>query len=302
MNGGAKFIWILEGLFVVFAWSASKIMIKMGLETMPPYLLAAAIQLVALIGITIYWLLHRHHQPLRLNRSEIYLMVLNGLVAFAGAKIFSIIGLQYVTGSTAGLIATTSVIFSALLAYVALRERPSLWQYVGLIMILAGSYVFLERNLLSGTVFGVLILLIAEAAFAFNNVVTRLLSKRPEDVSITVNLVGNLVGAMVLVPIGMVNSNWTTAQWSWQMIAVVVAAGLIFGFGGLMWSRVLDRLRVVEVAVLLNTMMIQVALLSTLFLSEILTMRNIGGGLLVLAGAFVADRQLIAPARKVRTK
>lgn len=288
-----KFIFLFQGLFVVFVWSASKIIMKMGLEVIPPYIFAAAIQVVALLAIGVYYLFKDKTKRITPTREEIYLMVLGGLVAFAGAKIFSIIGLQYVTGATAGLIATTVTVFAVIIAALVLKERPKIWQYAGILLILVGTYVFLSQDIITGSMFGILLLLVAEMAFAFNNVIVRLLSRRPEDIALLTNLVGNIVGTMVLLPLGLIVDGVPTKIWTWPVIALVIIVGLIFGFSGFLWARLLDKLKVLEVSVLSNTMIIQVAILSVIFLNESMTWYNVAGGLLVLIGAFVTDQKVI---------
>ena len=70
---------------------------------------------------------------------------------------------------------------------------------------------------------------------------------------------------------------------------------LIFVFGEIIWNSLLDKLRVFELSILSNTMIIQVAILSVIFLNETITSNNITGGLLVLTGAVVVDGRMIFP-------
>ena len=92
---------ILLGLWVVFLWSAAKIIGKISLESIPPYLLAAAVQVVALLVVAIYlWGRHRHVHT-KFTAGEIQMMIVGGLVGYAGANLFIMVGLQYVTGATA---------------------------------------------------------------------------------------------------------------------------------------------------------------------------------------------------------
>ena len=297
-----KFTFALQALFVVFIWSASKILMIMGLQVIPPYIFAAAIQTVAATGLILYYWLGRHHGKIVPTKAEIYLMILTGVVSFSGATIFSIVGLQYVSGATAGLIAATSSIIAGWMAFLVLKEKLRLWQFIGFGVALVGAYVFLSRDVLAGTLVGIGLLLVAEMGFAFNSVVDRLIFKRPEDISVLVTLVGNVIGAMVLVPIGLLTDGLPSQLFTWPISGLVVLIGLIFGFGGLLWSKVLDKLKVFEATILANTMIIQVAVLSVIFLHEALSWHNVTGGLLVMTGALLADRQLFAPLGQVRLR
>ena len=96
-----KMSFVLQALFVVFLWSAAKIIIKLGVQAIPPFIFAAAIQLAAVAGLSIYYTFHKRRYRLKFTRQDMQLMILLGLVTFAGATLFSTIGLQYVTGATA---------------------------------------------------------------------------------------------------------------------------------------------------------------------------------------------------------
>jgi len=290
-----KMSFVLQALFVVFLWSAAKIIIKLGVQAIPPFIFAAAIQLAAVAGLSIYYTFHKRRYRLKFTRQDMQLMILLGLVTFAGATLFSTIGLQYVTGATAGLIAALDPLIAIWLGFVILRERPAGWQYWGMAAMLVGTFIFLSQYDVSGALIGIVLLFLAETGFAFSNVTTRLISRQPGDESLTITLIGNLVGAVVLVPVGVAMDGVPASLLTWPMLAIVVAVGLIFGFGGLLWAGVLDKLKIVEATALSNTMIVQMAILSVLFLGEVLTFNHIGGGLLVLAGALMTDKSLILP-------
>jgi len=59
----------------------------------------------------------------------------------------------------------------------------------------------------------------------------------------------------------------------------------------MLWSAVLDQLQAIEAAILQNTMLIQVALLSIIILKEHITLNNILGGAVVLLGAYLVERK-----------
>ena len=292
-----KLPFLLQGLFVVFLWSASKIVMKIGLEEIPPYFFAGLLQLVVFVILLIFTWSQRKKYFFKISYGYKYLMVLSGVVGYGAATLFVMVGLQYVTGATAGLVAATSVIFNLLMAGMLVREKLRIEQYLGIAVLLIGVTVFLGNQVLGGTLLGVGLLLLAEAGYAFNNSVARLIAKAHEDnVSLPLALIGNGVGALVLVPIGLLaGASPSQMVWDSRLIIGIVAIALIFAFGGLLWVGVLNKLRVIEASILMNTMIIQVAILSVIFLHETLTSNNILGGLLVLLGAVVVDGRMIFP-------
>ena len=270
---------------------------KIGLEEIPPYFSAGMIQLLVFIILLIYTWRQGKKYFFGISFKHKYLMILSGVVGYGAATLFVMIGLQYVTGATAGLAAATSIIFNLLMAGILVREKLRMEQYLGIAVLLVGIIVFLGNQVLGGTLLGVGLLLLAEAGYAFNNAVARMISKaHKKDITLTLALIGNGVGAMILVPIGLLAGGLPQQiVWDSRLIIGVITVALIFAFGGLLWNGVLDKLRVIEASVLTNTIIIQVAILSVIFLHETLTSNNILGGLLVLLGAVVVDGRMIFP-------
>lgn len=283
---------LTQGLFVVFLWSAAKIAMKFGLATVSPFALVAIIQLVSAL---VFWAKQKLGTAKRSvfvpSPQELAVMIMIGVVTYAGANLFVATGLQYVTGSMAGLVATTTSIFGLCLAAVFLNERVGWLQLLGVGIVVLGGYVFLAGDVLSGHWLGIGLLLVAEMAFAFGNVMTRFISVREDaDVAPLLGLIGNVLGAAIMLPLamasGQVSSLVGQPVWLWL---VLIAVGVAYGYAGELWSKVLDKLKVVEVSVLANTMVIQVALLSVLFLGERLTAANILGGIIVLLGVLAVQ-------------
>jgi O-acetylserine/cysteine efflux transporter len=291
----SKLPFLLQGLFVVFLWSAQKVVMKMGLEQMPPYFFAGLLQLLVFIILLVYLWLGKKKFPI-LSSKDKYMIVLSGIVGDGAAILFVMIGLQYVTGATAGLIAATSVVFNLLMSGILIGERLKLGQYVGIATLLAGMVIFLGNQVLGGTLMGVALLLLAEAAYAFHVASNRMIAKaHKEDMALVTTLMGSGVGALLLVPVGLIADGIPRITWAFPLIIGIAAVALIAAFGELIWNGVLDKLQVIEVSILSNTMIIQVAILSVIFLHESLTAHNIYGGLLVLLGALIVDGRLIFP-------
>lgn len=292
----SKLPFLLQGLFVVFLWSASKIVLKMGLEQIPPYFFAAVLQLTVLGILLIYAWFARGKYSFKLTSQDKYLMTLSGIVGYGAATLFILVGLQYVTGATAGLIAATSVIFNLALSSILVREKPRREQYLGILLLLVGVVVFLGNKVLGGTLVGISLLILAEVAYAFNNSVSRMIAKaHTGNVALPLVLIGNGAGALVLIPFALLSNRLPQVAWNVQLLVGVLVVAVIFAFGGLMWNSVLDKLRVIEVSLVANTMIVQVAILSVMFLHETLSAHNVYGGLLVLLGALIVDGRLIFP-------
>lgn len=291
---------LLQALFATFLWSASKIILKLGLGLLSPWFLIGCVQAVAFFSLLIYSRFYpiRLKQPLK--SAEIYTLVLLGVMGFVAAPIFSVIGLKYVTGITAGLVAGLGSVLVIILGWLILKEHPRMWQAAGILLALLGAYVFLGDGHFTGSLFGILMLVLSELGYAFNIVLTRSVMRQPGDAALPVALIGSFMGMVILLPMGLFAGGGAALVY-WQTWLIIGSVGLIFAFAGLLWNYTLNYLLSFEASVLQNTMLVQIGLLSWIFLRETITWYHGLGAIIVLAGVYLVNQQLLkhpyAPSR-----
>ena len=118
--------------------------------------------------------------------------------------------------------------------------------------------------------------------------------RQPGDQALLVALVGSFMGAVILLPIGWLNSAGSTVALAyWQTWLLIGSVGLIFAFAGLLWNHALNYLLSFEASVLQNTMLIQIGILSWVFLRETILWYHWLGAIIVLAGVYLVNRQLL---------
>ncbi len=289
MNDSKK-LFLFQALFVTFLWSASKIIIKLGLGFVSPYILIAAIQTVAFVVLLTYYFIKRPKLEWGVMKNRFIPLILIGLVGFVTAPLLSVIGIKYVTVTTAGLFAGLGAVLVVIFSFLILREKPRNVQIMGIFLAVLGVYIFLSGGFLGGSLFGIMIIFIAEVFYSLSTVLTRLVVRGPGDETMITSLFSTGIGAAILLPIGIVRDG-VVGILQWQVLLVIVVVGIIFGFAGMLWSAVLDQLQAIEAAILQNTMLIQVALLSVIILKEHITLNNILGGAVVLLGAYLVEKQ-----------
>lgn len=289
MNDSKK-LFLFQALFVTFLWSASKIIIKLGLGFVSPYILIAAIQTVAFVVLLAYYFIKRPKLEWDVMKNRFIPLILIGLVGFVAAPLLSVIGIKYVTVTTAGLFAGLGAVLVVIFSFLILREKPRNVQIMGIFLAVLGVYLFLSGGFLGGSLFGIMIIFIAEVFYSLSTVLTRLVVRGPGDETMITSLFSTGIGAAILLPIGIVRDG-VVGILQWQVLLVIVVVGIIFGFAGMLWSSALDQLQAIEAAILQNTMLIQVALLSVIILKEHITLNNILGGAVVLLGAYLVEKQ-----------
>lgn len=284
--------WLIVALTATVLWSLSKIILKLGLEIVPPMLLAGMAETIAFGTLLIYSFWHPIKLTRKFTNSEINSLVWLGVLGFVLAPLLAIIGLTSVTGATAGLFASLSPLLVMLFGWVVLREKLTPLQLLGMLVAFGGAYVFLSQNQFSGTNFGILLIIISEICYALNVVLTRLIMRRPGDDALLVALGGSFLGMIILLPLGLSQDGLSSLA-NGSAWLIIISVGLIFAIGGLLWNQALNTLQAFEAAVLQNTMLVQIGLLSALILGEKFGWGQVLGGMVVLMGAYLVNRELL---------
>jgi len=267
-------------------WSASKIVIKIGLGSISPFILIGLVSGVSFLFLFIYTMIIKaEKRRVAVDRGLISLLAISGVVGFAAAPLFATIGLKFVSGSTAGLYAGLSPVLAIILSSLIIRELPRTVQWFGILLALVGVYIFLSRDFFSATFFGVLMLFLAELGFALEGVLNRYMLDLGNGNPVMMTLIQSGIGAAVLIPIGLGVDGLPILNL--RLVLIIIFLGTIFAFGGLMWNHILDVLKAYEAAIFQTTMVVQTSLLSFFYLGETITQVNIVGMTIVIAGALL---------------
>ena len=290
---------VLQALLVTVLWSSSWVLIKFGLQDIPPltfaglrYLFAALILLpvaVRLVGAA----------PFRsLGRREWALLGLFGLVQYSLTQGAQFLSLAYLPATTASLLLAFTPALVAILAAVFLREALEWPQWLGIAIFLLGALLYFgPASLGAGERLGLVFALVGVAANAVQGVLGRYINRAAGSIPLLVTAVSMTIGAVVLLTVGVVvqglppmpASAWLTVAW----LAVVNTA-----FAFWLWNHTQRTLHAVESSVINNTMLIQIALLAWLFLGERPTAQQFGGIGLAFAGVLLVQVWAALQARR----
>jgi len=283
---------LLQALLVTFMWSASKIVIKIGLGSISPFILIGLVSGVSFLFLFIYTIMIRAEKKrVVVDKGLTGLLAISGVVGFAAAPLFSTIGLKFISGSTAGIFAALSPVLVVILSSLIVRESPKVVQWVGVLVALVGTYIFLSHDFFSATFFGILMLFLAELGYALEGVLNRYMLDLGNGNPVMMTLIQNGIGAAILVPVGLGVDGVPILNL--RLVLIIVFLGIIFAFGGLMWNHVLNVLKAYEAAIFQNTMIVQISVLSFFYLGESITQVNIIGMVVVIVGALLVALPVI---------
>jgi len=271
------------GLIVVTIWGLNFIAIKVGLQDMPPLLLAA--MRFTIVTFPAIFFLKRPPVPWR------WLIAL-GLTMNVGQFAFLFMGIKY--GMPAGLASLThqsQAFFTLGIAVIFLGERWR-WNHVaGLALAACGMAVIGLQQNTSMTALGFWLVLCASISWAIGNVIMRKATQGVPPFSMLSLVIWS--GAVAIIPFILLSfflegpAAWFTA---FELFSWPTAASLIYlaycatmvGYG--LWGRLLSRYPAGKVAPFALLVPIVGMTCAVLFLGESLSIWQFFGALLVMAG------------------
>ncbi|MBU0807597.1 MAG: EamA family transporter [Gammaproteobacteria bacterium] len=270
---------LLLALVVIIVWGMNFVVIKIGLDDMPPMLLGALRFLLAAFPAVLF--IKRPQIPLRW-------LLAYGLTISLGqfAFLFSAMSVGMPAG-LASLVLQSQAFFTLLFAVMFLGERFRLTNLFGLLVAAGGLLLIgLQGNGLM-TLAGFLLTLCAAAMWALGNIVTRKLGK--------VNLVGLVVWGSLVPPLPFFALSWLlegpavieTALRAINLDTLLVLAYLAFGatiLGYGLWSRLLSRYPASQVAPFSLLVPVVGITSAAVLLDEHLSTLQLVGALLVMLG------------------
>lgn len=282
---------ILQALLVTFIWSASWVLIKIGLADIPPVTFAGLRYFIAFLCLAA--LAARSVQARaavrHLTQRQWALLLVLGFTFYTvtqGAQFVALISLPAVTLSL--MLNFTPVVVLGL-GVVMLGERPTQRQAAGIGVFLLGTLIyFWPVSFPAQEVFGLVVGLVGMLANAFSGVLGRYVNRDGAIAPIIVTAISMGIGSVVLLGAGLMTEGMPTLRLSdWALIVWLAVVHTALAFT--LWNVTLRTLSAVESSVINNTMLVQIALLAWLFLGEAITAQGVLGLLLAAAGILVVQ-------------
>ncbi|MCK4279415.1 MAG: EamA family transporter, partial [Candidatus Thorarchaeota archaeon] len=264
---------VLLALVVTALWASSWIIIKFGLEEIPPityaglrYGLAAAI----LLGLIL---------ANKESRSIVMMQRRRWWIAVAGYGIIFVTvtqGTQFVSLSllpaiTVSLILNLTPIVVLLLSMGLLRERPSIDQIGFILLGVVGIIAyFYPKDLGEVALFGLIVTVVGLLANSLSAVVGRAINRNRTAPALVITGISMAFGAAILLVWGFVTEGVPTLSlisWTYIIWLSVVNTALAFT----LWNKAMQHIRAVDMSLIQSTMMPQIVILSVIFLGEVPT-------------------------------
>lgn len=281
---------VLLALFVTFLWSTSWVLIKFGLEDVPALPFAGLRYTLAFLVLLPLAIRSGQLESLRTLSAGGWLrLALLGVVYYAVTQGAQYAALVTLPAMTLSLLLNFSALVVAALGIITLGECPTVLQWIGVGLFLAGVVLYFYPVDLSagqgmGLALGVVCMLAASLSTVLGRAVNRKGTLTPLAVTTTSMGIGSLlllVGGVAMQGLPRLSPmNWLIVVW-----LAMVNSAMAFTW----WNRTQRVLTAVESSVINNTMLIQIAVLAWLFLGERLTEREALGLLAAAVGSIVVQ-------------
>jgi drug/metabolite transporter (DMT)-like permease len=283
---------VLQALLVTFLWSTSFVLIKIGLKDMhiPPFTFAGLRYTLASLCLLPFVLRPASRDLIRdLSAYEWRRLIVLGLLFYAVTQGAAFFGLGYLPSATVSMLLNFTTIVVALFGVFWLAERPTVFQWVGVFINVFGVVIyFCSGPFPIGRVVGLIVVGVGVLANAGSSVLGRRINREETIPPLVVTAISMGVGAVVLLATGILTEPFPQmGLLHWAIIGWLAVVNTALAFT--LWNHTLRVLSAVESSIVNNTMLIQVAVLSWLFLSESLYWWQIVGIILAALGALIVQ-------------
>ncbi len=286
---------VAQALFVTFLWSTSWVIVKAGLEDIPALTFAGLRYSLAFLCLLPFVLRSGHAADLRrLTGQRWARLIALGLVFIAATQGAVFLGLFYLPAVTVNLLLNFTSVAVALLGIVLLAERPSVLQWGGIGLNIAGVLIFFHPAVLpADQVLGVIVVGIGVLANALSSILGRRVNRDRALHPLLVTTISIGVGGITLLIVGSVAQGLPRLSWvHWVYVAWLAAVNTAFAFT--LWNHTLRTLSAMESSIINGTMLIQIPILAVLFLGEQITLQELIGMVLAGMGALVVQLRRLA--------
>ncbi len=277
---------------VAFFWGTTFLGIRIGVETIPPFMLAGIRNLISGLLILIYLVYQKkleHINPRQFLRafllSILMIVLANGLTTYAE---------KYITSGLASLISTLNPFFVLVLNLILGYEKLSFKTIIGIVLGMFGIFLIYQSSLSDLLIpeyrQGILAILLAIVAWAVGTVLT----KRGSANSLTMLMnvcVQMLIAGVVLTLIQFyLTPTISTENWSTRSVIAMIYLAL-FGsvVGYVAFSYLISQLPSTKVTILSYVNLVVALFLGWLILDEVITSRIVLAATLIISGVFIVN-------------
>lgn len=275
--------------FVMLVWGLSFLSIKVTVSVLGPMTLALSRFLIA--SVILYILLKIKEPKSRLEKQNILLMAVSGIIGITLYFFFENNGVEMTTASTASIIIGAIPMLTALADHFFCGNKLNLPKAAGVFLSFAGVYLIVRESgsldFSSANFKGNLMMFGAAVSWVFYSLLTRPLGGRYSKLAITTYQ--TLFGTAAILPFALMEkANWSGVNLN--IIANVAFLGILCSAAGYyFYVYAMGELGVSISSLFINFIPVVTVVSSYFILDEKITSLQMMGGAVIIASVYMAD-------------
>ncbi|TBX69500.1 permease [Flavobacterium silvisoli] len=277
---------------VAFFWGTTFLGIRIGVETIPPFILAGIRNLISGFIILGYLIYQKRLEPINPGQfmrafvlSVMMIVLANGLTTYAE---------KFISSGLASLISTLSPFFILLLNLLLGYEKISLKTVIGIALGMLGIFLIYQSSLTDllnpDYRMGVFAILVAVLMWAIGTIITKKGSVNSLSMLMSVSVQMIIAGIILTITQFALTPDVSVTSWSTRSILAMIYLAL-FGsvVGFVAYSYLISQLPSTKVSVLSYINVIVALFLGWLVLDETITARIILAAALIISGVVIVN-------------
>jgi drug/metabolite transporter (DMT)-like permease len=261
---------VVQALFVTVLWSSSFVIVKFGLEEIPPLTFAGLRYSIASLILLVLIASQTKMRTSMKGRPKRWwgMLTFYGIVYITATQGTQFLGLYYLPAITFSLILNLTPIIVLIIAIPWLREQPSAVE-TGLILIGIFGVIlyFYPLDFVGVSILGLFIGIISLLANSFASIIGRAINRARDTPPLVVTGIMMSIGSIFLILFGLITEPIVSLSlMSWVYVLWLAAINTALAF--YLWNKAMRVLRAIDMTLINSTMMPQIVILSIIFLGE----------------------------------
>jgi drug/metabolite transporter (DMT)-like permease len=276
--------------FCVIVWGSNFVFGKILVQDFSPAILTSLrlfFIVLLLIAISSYKKQHHH-----ITKSDLLSVIFLGIIGVFINQWSFFEGLQTADSTTSALILATAPVLTGLLAAIFLKEKLTLTMVMGSIVAIIGIFFVVGKGDLASIAFdkGLLWIVVTMVTFAIMIIMTRMLSKRIDPLTIT--LYSNIVGFIMSIPFAFILDKPLRISNNLSHWALLIGTAIIVhGIANLIWNSHIRYVDASKASILSNLEPFVAMITGLIILHKPITIIEIIGSLLIVGGVIFTTYQ-----------
>ena len=261
---------VTQALFVTVLWSSSWVIIKFGLEDIPPIIFSGLRYITASIILVIVIFSKQEYRKnvINLNRKNWTQLILYGLIFIAFTQGSMYIALDLLPAITVSLVLNFTIFIVVILSAFLLKEVPSILQIAFIAIGLIGILIyFYPIDIPQNELLGLIVICFGVFANAIASIMGRSINRAKQIHPIIITGLSMVFGSVLLLMLGFMLEgipNLSFTSIFYILWLSIINTALAFT----LWNKSMQKLRAIDSTLINSAMLPQTVLLALIFLGE----------------------------------